>query len=188
MLCEHSKSSFRSVTIKIYEILIFLFLSYTFILKNVQQTMGGGNSLCISTKYQRCDTVSYEITDVIILFSVRMEETWIKTYKNIMFTIFAYTHNLTVVNLTTCIWKTRGVTTCSLLLSAPFLLQDIMLINTNICIITHTHIYILYKGDILKQRKEHLTAMCSIFRIFWILESFSVGVHKLLNWEASFCK
>jgi hypothetical protein len=45
--------------------------------------MGGGNSQCMSTKYQSSDTVSYEIiyTDVTILFLVSMEETRIKIIK-----------------------------------------------------------------------------------------------------------
>jgi len=61
--------------------------------------MKRGNALCISTKYQHSDTVSHKIirTDVTILFSVSMEETWIKNYKIITFTISAYT----AVNSTT---------------------------------------------------------------------------------------
>jgi hypothetical protein len=46
--------------------------------------MKGGDALCISTKYQCHDTVSHKIiyTDVTILFSVSMEETWIKKLQN----------------------------------------------------------------------------------------------------------
>ena len=69
--------------------------------------MKGGNALWISTKYQCHDTVSHKIiyTDVTILFSVSMEETWINNYKS---SCSLYLHTW---QLTTSMQKIRGVTT-----------------------------------------------------------------------------
>ena len=81
----YSVQSTVAATLKIHKILIYLRLNFTFIIKNVQKPMKGGNAPCISTKYQCHDTVSHKIiyTDVIILFSVSMEETSIKNYNYI---------------------------------------------------------------------------------------------------------